>query len=99
MSLIECSECKKEVSDKAQDCPGCGNPIAGTVVETSQHEEKVDKQGAWCPNCGSRNSYKGSSGGGCLLLGILFISLIGILLIPFLPKEWKCKECGHSWKA
>jgi len=27
MSLIKCSECGKEVSSKAQSCPGCGNPI------------------------------------------------------------------------
>ncbi|MEP2447565.1 MAG: hypothetical protein ABJI69_10075 [Balneola sp.] len=27
MSLIKCSECKKEISDKASACPNCGNPI------------------------------------------------------------------------
>ena len=27
MALIKCSECGKEVSSKAQSCPGCGNPI------------------------------------------------------------------------
>jgi len=25
MSLIKCSECKKEMSDKAEACPNCGN--------------------------------------------------------------------------
>lgn len=28
MSLIICEECKKEISDKAIQCPNCGNPIA-----------------------------------------------------------------------
>ena len=28
MALIKCSECSKEVSDKAQACPNCGSPIA-----------------------------------------------------------------------
>ena len=28
MALIKCSECGKDVSDKAASCPGCGNPIA-----------------------------------------------------------------------
>lgn len=28
MALISCSECGREVSDKAPHCPGCGNPIA-----------------------------------------------------------------------
>jgi hypothetical protein len=28
--LIKCSECGKEVSDKAASCPSCGNPITGS---------------------------------------------------------------------
>ena len=27
MSLIKCSECGKEISDKAKVCPNCGAPI------------------------------------------------------------------------
>ena len=27
MSLINCPECKKEISDKAEACPQCGCPI------------------------------------------------------------------------
>ena len=27
LALIKCSECGKEVSDKAESCPNCGNPI------------------------------------------------------------------------
>lgn len=27
MSLINCPECNKEISDKATNCPHCGNPI------------------------------------------------------------------------
>lgn len=25
MSLVKCSECSKEISDKAEACPNCGN--------------------------------------------------------------------------
>ena len=28
MALINCTECNKEISDKAQTCPGCGAPVA-----------------------------------------------------------------------
>lgn len=28
MALIPCPECRREVSDKAPACPGCGHPIA-----------------------------------------------------------------------
>lgn len=27
MALIKCTECKKEISDKAGTCPGCGAPV------------------------------------------------------------------------
>ena len=27
MGLINCSECQKEISDKARTCPHCGNPM------------------------------------------------------------------------
>ena len=36
MALIKCSECGREISDKASSCPHCGCPVAGT-------EELVDK--------------------------------------------------------
>ena len=28
MALIECPECKRAVSDRADACPGCGYPMA-----------------------------------------------------------------------
>jgi rubredoxin len=61
-------------------------------------KKKVDRSGAWCPHCGNRNSYKKTDGVGCLVLGILFISILGILFIPFLPKSWHCRSCGNVWK-
>ncbi|MEN9920726.1 MAG: zinc-ribbon domain [Candidatus Parcubacteria bacterium] len=30
MSLIKCNECGKDISDKAPNCPNCGNPIVNT---------------------------------------------------------------------
>lgn len=33
MALIKCSECAKEISDKAEICPSCGNPIHAQAVE------------------------------------------------------------------
>jgi hypothetical protein len=32
MALIKCKECGREVSDKAQSCPGCGAPIANKII-------------------------------------------------------------------
>lgn len=27
MGLIKCGECGREISDQAQECPGCGAPV------------------------------------------------------------------------
>ena len=37
MALIKCSECGKEISDKANTCPSCGNPINSQSVVTDQN--------------------------------------------------------------
>lgn len=40
MALVKCPECGKEISDKARECPNCGNPMSHKIT---------------CPNCGSTN--------------------------------------------
>jgi hypothetical protein len=35
MPLINCEECGREVSDKAQSCPGCGAPLAASTSNDS----------------------------------------------------------------
>jgi len=38
MSLIKCSECGKEISDKAVTCPHCGSPVILMDTESQQDE-------------------------------------------------------------
>lgn len=52
MALIACTECGKEISDKAAACPGCGAP-AQTLIATPD-------VGA-CPACGSSVSMSAGS--------------------------------------
>lgn len=33
MALIKCSECGREISDKASACPGCGAPVSAPAAE------------------------------------------------------------------
>ena len=33
MALVECSECRKEISDEAEACPSCGNPNEKAVIK------------------------------------------------------------------
>ena len=48
MALISCSECGKEVSEKAVSCPNCGAPISGasSVSLNPQSHAKVTRTGA-----------------------------------------------------
>lgn len=58
MALIPCSECGKEISDKASACPHCGAPVASQVAPAASTlcsecgKEISDKAGV-CPNCGA----------------------------------------------
>lgn len=56
MALIECPECKKQISDKAENCPNCGFPIAkeketfeknlnDSVHKAEENTEPVKKTG------------------------------------------------------
>ncbi|MCL4400099.1 zinc-ribbon domain-containing protein [Patescibacteria group bacterium] len=36
MALMKCSECGKDISDKAAACPYCGNPINGAIKSQVQ---------------------------------------------------------------
>lgn len=60
MALITCSNCGKEISDKAKVCPQCGQPVLLAPVEAEAAEPMICQEcGAevpagseCCPNCG-----------------------------------------------
>lgn len=41
MSLIKCSECGREISDKATSCPHCGAPVILPSVEPGQEDANI----------------------------------------------------------
>ena len=58
MPLVTCPDCQKEISDAAENCPGCGRPM-NTAIK--------------CPNCKSTNVQKISSAskiGSALIWGV-----------------------------
>ena len=54
MALIKCSECGKEISDKAKTCPNCGNAVT-TYVKCSDCGERFVSIDLSCSNCGCPN--------------------------------------------
>ncbi len=51
MALIKCSECGKEVSDKAAACPGCGAPLTAlptaVSIDPSSHAHVTRTGAKW----------------------------------------------------
>ena len=47
MALVKCSECAREISDKAASCPGCGAPVvvAGSAPVDSDYDPDYDELG------------------------------------------------------
>ena len=45
MSLIDCTECKKQVSDLATSCPSCGAPINVSYEKNSKEKHLHTIQG------------------------------------------------------
>lgn len=45
MSLINCPDCKKEISDKAVNCPNCGYPLRSTETQL----QETNREEILCP--------------------------------------------------
>ena len=43
MALINCNECKKEISDKASACPHCGAPVEKVFDETDTQKKETSE--------------------------------------------------------
>lgn len=56
MALINCTECGKEVSDKAANCPNCGAPINNYTNKKFCYHcgEHIDRDCVICPKCGKQ---------------------------------------------
>lgn len=48
MALIKCTECGKEISDKAAACPHCGCPILSSSIPSPSIEAPPKKKGHGC---------------------------------------------------
>ena len=48
MALIKCSECGKEISDKATTCPNCGSPTVSSEQAKKLKEEEIRKTQEGC---------------------------------------------------
>jgi hypothetical protein len=80
VALITCSECSKQVSDKATACPGCGAPIAGASSPAGT------RPAAPAPSAPPTSSRQGGGWGRAFRVGfygILLLLLAGLAISIF----------------
>lgn len=87
--LISCSECGKQVSDKAASCPNCGNPIAKYATQVNYvpvlHKSEKSRVvyvllGLCLGWLGIHNFYIGKAGKGILQLLMMVLGLMLTLI-------------------
>lgn len=105
MALINCSECEKQVSDKAAACPNCGNPIATVQPKMTRpiDDFKPVENKLRCPKCNSTNltaNRKGYSAGKAAV-GVVLTGGVGLLAgaIGSGKVDITCLSCGYKHRA
>ncbi|KAF0238693.1 MAG: hypothetical protein FD167_4407 [bacterium] len=53
--------------------------------------------GKTCPRCGITNSFSQYQGAVWIVICVLFLTCLGLVLVPFLPKQHTCRACGYTW--
>ena len=61
MALIECKDCKNQISDSAESCPKCGAPVEKAIgVDETQCPHcmtVISKKASTCPSCKAIKGY------------------------------------------
>jgi uncharacterized membrane protein YvbJ len=89
MSLINCTECNRKISDKADSCPGCGiaiNNSKTTDIDNSNVNSKINSQPAFKMNFIIK-----------LLLSSIIVGLF-IYLISLMKNEKDDFDPEKEWK-
>ncbi len=68
-------------------------------IDPDSKLREIPASGYSCPNC--KSPYTNSKTAmGCVIMIIICVSLgLGLIMIPFLPKDCDCEFCGHKWRA
>ncbi len=91
MSLVNCTECNNEVSDKASACPKCGAPVKHSEIEeqraaVTQSHLNQDLSGPFFLQIVIVAIIAGFHEGSWLIFGGAFIGLTIVLLTPKIGK-------------
>jgi len=85
MALIECNECGKEISDRADTCPNCGNPIKAVIENAVSPEEGAGDRAADAngnDDAGANKAVKNSKNLMRIGIGVIAaIALIALIIV------------------
>jgi hypothetical protein len=81
MSLIACTECRREISSSAEACPHCGYPL-----------KKADVSGPKCYHC-SEPATTLCQGGCGRMSCVKHLKHIVVANLKFAVNELRCEEC------
>ncbi len=76
MALINCPECGKQVSDKAEQCPDCGLPINPTNKPKSKPTQNIiveRREGCFLQTLNA----------GCTVVGIIILLIVIFIISRF----------------
>lgn len=83
MALFKCSECGKEISDKAESCPNCGCPVSAMI----QKENKLNK------NSDNKLSKNKKARPWLIIVGaVIVLVVVASVIISSLPSIYKWSE-------
>ena len=71
MALIECPECKQQVSSEAKSCPHCGYPLKQKVIEEKPKDDEKRKSFTVGYRCGP----------GGIIAAVIIILIFGLFAI------------------
>ena len=88
MALIKCSECGKEISDKATACPSCGFPIPQINNQSTSHPPSSSQ---------TNQANNGGTNGIIWVAGIMIVIVGGVFLLGeneanFNKKKNECRQ-------
>lgn len=90
MALFTCSECGKQVSDKAEMCPACGCPTEDAIAWIKEEKrQKIRK----------RNQRLGIFGGGIAVVIIIFIIIVYSVSKPDTSGYFNGIKWGTTFEA
>lgn len=87
MALIKCSECGREISDKASSCPHCGCPVTGKeeLLEKPSVEKEVSEGNneETKPESGKSEDKKKLSKGGIIAIIVAVVVIVAVVIAYF----------------